>query len=210
MSLLELVVALLGATVLKALADRVTNRIAEWILPDGQPVTFRIAWLLARVAESLAPSTEARWCGWTSSGPSFHVRTIAWTGAAEAWSDLQDDLAADIRLIAPLRLVAPLLIEVARARLGNGYAHLQRWWAVGCFVALLSLVAIGALILYPLRPLVEGIARLWRQYERSRSQLVSDQGEYRIYINPRGQRVIVASRPTGPRPIRDRGSTRVM
>ena len=55
MAPLESLAAIILLALLKAMLDRVSKRAAAWVLPDYQPLTFRLAWLILRAATRLAP-----------------------------------------------------------------------------------------------------------------------------------------------------------
>ena len=46
--------------ILHAIVRRAADRIAAWVLPENQPCSFRIAWLIAKASERLAPRHEYR------------------------------------------------------------------------------------------------------------------------------------------------------
>jgi hypothetical protein len=148
-----------------AILKRLSERIAGWILPEDQALSFRLAWILVRLAERLAPTSRHIWRGLTSSGGDYSVREFRWQAPEEARADLEAALREKERIVAPVRLVLPLVVSAARLRGANGWNRFRRALAVSTLVALILIVVM------PLSTLFS----LWNYSERLRTRLGRDE-----------------------------------
>ncbi len=128
--------------VLKAITRRLAERVAIWVLPDGQRVSYRLAWALVRIARRLAPRCIRRWRGMTSSGPDYQVTPFEWTAPDEALADLGQGLKLQEAVPEPVRLVLPLLAEAVRLRAVNARHVLTRWLMISPFLVVMVLVGV--------------------------------------------------------------------
>lgn len=107
-----LVSSWLAFGVLGAIRDRLAERIATWLLPESQAVTFRVAFAIAALAGRLAPRRRIFLTTEHVELPhQILKKPLCWTGPAEALAELHADLDSSIRVLNPVRLVTPLLGE---------------------------------------------------------------------------------------------------
>ena len=136
--------ALLLIPIWLAVVKRIADRTAAWLLPEGQPWSFRVAWALVHLARLLAPSRQFRWHGWTSSGPNRSTSTLDWSGGDEVASHLDEDLRAARRMGAPVRVVLPFVVEAVGLRLSNAKHRFRYVMAVYPMMSvILVLAALG-------------------------------------------------------------------
>lgn len=140
-----LLVTVVGA-ILHALVKRLSERAAVWFLPDDQSPFFRLAWILVRLAEALAPKTRHVWIGmWEDSG--FGTIPVNWPGAQEARADLETDLGTGQRVAKPVKLVLPLLAEAIKLRLEVEWGRVVAWTKGNAFlIFLFAFLSIAALV----------------------------------------------------------------
>lgn len=156
--------------VLKAITGRLAERVAIWVLPDGQRVSYRLAWALVGTGRLLAPTYIRRWRGMTSSGPDYHVNPHEWTAPDEALADLERGLKLQEAVPEPVRLVLPLLAEAVRLRAINARHVLTRWLMISPFLAVMVLVGV------PLEVFDTTTDRVGRLVQRLRGDGPSRQG----------------------------------
>jgi len=121
--------AMAVTAVIKATADRLSQRAAAWLFPDAQALSFRLAWLLVRIAGGIAPSKVYSYRGvGRDLGPAYRVRACEWTGAAEAQADLEEASRKQVRAIQPARLVIPLIGESLALRWANATQRSAGMW----------------------------------------------------------------------------------
>lgn len=131
-----------GGIFVQAALKRLGERAAAWALPDGQALSFRVAWLLVRLTELMAPKVRKHWRGMTPSGPDYQQSPSRWSAPEEARADLEANLDAEERVAAPVRLVLPLFAEALRMRASNGWNRFQRVTVVFALIAALLLLAL--------------------------------------------------------------------
>lgn len=120
-------------TLTKELVKRLVDRAASWTLPEGQAWTFRIAWLLTRVASWIAPSvTKTRRPEFNRDIKSnfgiftaLHKQNSHWPAPAAARAELDAALASRHFSANPVRLTLPLLRIAAGLRFANVCASLR-------------------------------------------------------------------------------------
>jgi hypothetical protein len=116
---------------------RLAERATDWLLPDRQPWTFRIAVAIAALARVICPKrytsfsltisdmveamTRARSKKeWLSAlvrrSVAANTRETSWPGPDEAISELIADLRAGERVLDPVRMTSPLLGRALRFR----------------------------------------------------------------------------------------------
>jgi hypothetical protein len=169
-----------GKGLLAETTARSSKRLADWLLPDALPGTYRIGKLLLAAAWKIGPAFSIRAPDGNlaerrlhlSQGiqyfavPVMHRSAIDWSDLLGARAELEVDEAAETSISSPIRLVLPLVTRAARHRVLNGFARLEygAWWFfVGspyCF--LLSSVYIWTDILSVLRRRVRGLPRILR------------------------------------------------
>lgn len=108
------------AGVATAVRDRIAERIAEWLLPSDQPLTYRLAALLAWVAQVVAPRRIAT---------PLHVELPGFGPDWESWdpseapraacAELEADLREGHRVARPVSLVLPILGRALYLRCRN-------------------------------------------------------------------------------------------
>jgi hypothetical protein len=128
--------------VAKAVVDRASARIAAWLIPDHQPTTFRLAWLVVKLAGTIAPARRFLFLGIRRDALGFDYSVVSaeWTSANEATADLEFACRERLRAVQPLKLVLPLLLEAVSLRCVNGK---ERSAALSCaFVFVLGLLAL--------------------------------------------------------------------
>jgi hypothetical protein len=130
-----------GVALLRALTRRLADRAAAWLVPDQQPVSFRVAWMVVRIARWLAPRRICRWGGWTGSGPDYQDSGYRWPGADEAMADLDEGLCSHQAVVHPLRLVLPLLAEAVHLRSVNAGHVVRRWTALSPFLVIFAVLS---------------------------------------------------------------------
>ncbi|HEX7244768.1 MAG TPA: hypothetical protein VF245_04280 [Solirubrobacterales bacterium] len=121
------VVALwLLAGLLKAIRDALAERAAGWLLPAGQPLTFRLAQLMAILARALAPRKTIRFDLEVGRFP-FPIVLLReqWAGPDGAIEELREDLKAGRRMLKPLSLIAPLFPRALQLHARNAFALLR-------------------------------------------------------------------------------------
>ncbi len=128
----------------RALRDALAQRAAGWLLPSDQPVTFRLAQLVAILARQLAPKRRFEFDFAIIFERVLPVRRIdnQWTEPESAVAELEADLEAKKRALEPLELVAPLLSRVLYMHVRNVYeiARGVAWLPLG--IALLVFIAL--------------------------------------------------------------------
>lgn len=109
--------------ILSPILQRLGDRVAAWLLPDGQSATFRLAIGLAVLARLVSPSTilfllvrEGR-----SLVPTliFYRSPNTWKGPEAVVGELREDFASGRTVEDPVHFVWPLLPIAAAARLRN-------------------------------------------------------------------------------------------
>ena len=121
-------------TLTKELVKRLVDRAASWTLPEGQAWTFRIAWLLTRVASWIAPTvTKTRRPDDVNRDimsnfgifTDVHKQHSHWAAPAAARAELDAALASGHSSTNPVRLTLPLLRIAAGLRFANVCASLR-------------------------------------------------------------------------------------
>jgi hypothetical protein len=118
--------------------SRAGRRVADWLLPDGRPATYRFARLVVRLASAVAPRRAKRFEpgdniayylfpreAWAEPGLANH----RWDHLEAALAELDAD-EAGARVAQPVRMVLPLLGYALGERLRTLFAYQQRfaWW----------------------------------------------------------------------------------
>lgn len=101
------------AGVIGEVRAKLARRAADWLIPDGQAWTVRIAFVLAAVARWIAPQTKV---GYEARSAEVVWLASTWTAPEDALAELAADLQAAERVIDPVRLVLPLLHVAIKAR----------------------------------------------------------------------------------------------
>jgi hypothetical protein len=141
---------------LRALGNRIVDRVASWILPDGQPVTFRLAHLMTAVASFLAPSISKSLVASIPFVPRVVFRDFAygeiayltrtdtdWFAPDAARAELDASVESGRPYQDPVRFVFPLLLIALDLRLRNIAATFRYVVAVGvtfCVITFVMLV----------------------------------------------------------------------
>ncbi len=102
------------AGVIREIRAKLARRAADWLIPDGQAWTVRIAFALAIVARWVQPQTEMYF---EARIARVQWRPAFWTGPDEALAELAADLRAEERVVDPVRLILPVVRMAVRARL---------------------------------------------------------------------------------------------
>jgi hypothetical protein len=112
-----------------------SDRFSQWLLPESQACTFRIALWIVKATIMLEPTMGLSynvpfhpWQGW-------RARLVWWRfnsrSAQAALGELEADMCAEERVLHPVRLVLPLLIDALKWRLRNGGTR-TRALILGC------------------------------------------------------------------------------
>jgi hypothetical protein len=109
-----------GIALAKAIVERLTTRAATWLFPASQAVSFRLAWLLVRIASLIAPRRTYRFFGLGRTlEPVYQNRVFSWSAPDEARADLEEAYRENVRVPRPVQLVAPLISEAILLRCAN-------------------------------------------------------------------------------------------
>lgn len=124
-----------ASDVLKVVRRRLAERVADWLLPPSQAITFRIAVVLAHVARRLAPKARAYKAFISASTGVEHLHTSfpylirrelgvdyymsEWSSPEAAIGELEADLRSGTRTLAPVRFLWPVLRYAITLRLRN-------------------------------------------------------------------------------------------
>lgn len=143
---LGVVILWLLAGVAGELRDRLAKRVVDWLLPDSQPWTFRLAFVIARLSRGIAPirfytpatllklsSTADLYHAFLSGSPyAFGFSPLVvfalvspvevedpgrWHDPEAASAELEADLNAGRRVLDPVGLVWPVLESAVGSRL---------------------------------------------------------------------------------------------
>lgn len=144
---------------INAIRSRLADRMASWLLPAGQPTTVRLAQGLALCASKIAPSRRimVRFADedepfWHLICPGLSASTEVCPAALVAQAEIEEDLEADVRVIAPVRFVLPVLLAAVVDRLHNGREYcslaLRISVAVLVFPLALALGIISSLLIH--------------------------------------------------------------
>lgn len=139
---------------LNAIRSRLAERLASWLLPAGQATTVRLAQGLALCASRIAPShtltvRAAEFEGqapWRLFCPGLSASTEVCPAALAAQAEIEKDLEAEARVIAPVRLVLPILWAALADRLNNGKAYCSLTLRVSVAVLVSPLALILGLV----------------------------------------------------------------
>jgi hypothetical protein len=160
---LGLVAVWLVLGVLRAIRQALAERAANWLLPPSQPVTFRAGQFVALLARELAPRRRLIYAPWDSlvtfpeddrlEGGLFFPGVLEawdWPVPASALAELDSDLRAEQRIIAPVRLTAPLLRQAAGMHRQNGgeLARCLRWYfaAIALYMVFVAVFGCGFIV----------------------------------------------------------------
>ncbi|MGP0101704.1 MAG: hypothetical protein ACLPUT_08805 [Solirubrobacteraceae bacterium] len=110
--------------VLRSVRDRLGSRFAEWLIPDGQAITFRIAWCIVWIAERIAPNQEITHIdipAIPSRLPLPHLwrGRLAWDGPRKAAAELRNASKCNEFVDAPVRRALQLTSVAASHRRRN-------------------------------------------------------------------------------------------
>lgn len=116
--------------------DRVGRRIADWLFPLGQPLTYRAALMVLAGARGFAPRARVSfelvplYAGPASQDvflPSINPRLrhhrLDWEDLEAAVAELEVNEQLDAPIAKPLQFVGPLFLRVLGIRLGNAVAR---------------------------------------------------------------------------------------
>ena len=113
--------------------DRAGRRLADWLFPLGQPLTYRGAKLTLALARLFAPQMRRSfelaqvYLRRSSLAPGFKPKLLQqpldWGDLEAAAAELEVDQQQGAPIVKPLRFVAPLFLRALKIRLANGSAR---------------------------------------------------------------------------------------
>lgn len=156
--------------------DRVGRRLADWLFPLGQPVTYRVAKLTLALAGLFAPQMRQLF----GLAPAYSVRSsellapgfkprlvqhpLDWGDLEAAAAELEVDQQQGAPVVKPLRFVAPLFLRALKIRLANGSERVTFVaWLLFVRPFVVAVLISVRLLAVALRILLGPGAWLWRQ-----------------------------------------------